>query len=87
MTEECTSPSTSKRAASGDAELECLGKTVHLVLSVPTVALGVKLQKGKRCQARALLTMLFEAMMSKRLELLSGRTILGLRALALILPR
>jgi hypothetical protein len=30
--------------------------------------------------------MLFEAMTSKRLQLLSGRTILGLRALALILP-
>jgi hypothetical protein len=31
--------------------------------------------------------MLFEAMMRKRLEIMSGRTIAGLRALALILPQ
>ena len=84
MTVRITSPSTSSCAASGVRSSSAWAR-----------AIATECADGRvRCQASApealpsaaLLTMLFEVTMtSKRLEFQSGR-ILGLRALALILP-
>ena len=85
MTVRMTSPSTSNWAASGVRSSSAWAR----VITTECAHGGLRCQasEGKALPSAALLTMLFEVMTSKRHELLSGRTILGLRALALILPQ
>jgi hypothetical protein len=80
MTVRIASPSTSSCATSGVRTSSAWARVIA------TECADVRLRCQEALPSAALLTMLFEVMTSQRLELLSGR-ILGLRALALILPR
>jgi hypothetical protein len=86
MTVRITNPSTSNCAVSG---VRSSSAWAARVITTECADGCVRCQASERKALRnaALHTMLLEAMTSMRLELLSGRTIDGLRTLALILPR